>query len=93
LIAKKVVVKEAVSKACLSVPSLVQEEQEPVEAQAAKLAETLHQFHARIAKLEAQTILSTPQEMRDKRDESAKNTVASIRALASACKQLSDRSA
>jgi uncharacterized protein with PIN domain len=86
-------VKEAVSKACRSVLGLVQEEQEPVEAQVAKLAETLQQFQARIDELEARTVPSTPQEVRDQREESAKNTVASIKSLALACKQLSDRSA
>jgi hypothetical protein len=34
-------VKEMVRKACRYVPGLVQEEQEPIEAQVANLAETL----------------------------------------------------
>jgi hypothetical protein len=35
----------------------------------------------------------TPHEVRDQREESAKNTVVSIKSLTSACKNLSDRSA
>jgi hypothetical protein len=35
---------------------------------------------------------STPQEVRDQREEVAKNAVEIIRALTSECKQLSDRS-
>jgi hypothetical protein len=38
-------------------------------------------------------MLSTLQEVHDQREESTKNTVESIKALASTCKQLSDRSA
>jgi septal ring factor EnvC (AmiA/AmiB activator) len=66
--------------------------EESVEAQVVKLAETLQQLQARITELEAQTVSSTPQEVRDQREETAKNTVASIRSLTSECKQLSDRS-
>jgi hypothetical protein len=40
--------------------------------------------------LEAQIVSSTPQEVRDQREETAKNTVVRIKALASECKQLSD---
>jgi hypothetical protein len=43
--------------------------------------------------LEAQTVLSTPQEVRDQREEIAKNTLVRILSLASECKKLSDRSA
>jgi hypothetical protein len=57
------------------------------------LTETLQQFQARIFELEARTVTSTLQEVRDQREESAKNTVESIKSLTSACKQLSDRSA
>jgi hypothetical protein len=93
LLAERAMVKEAVSKACHFVPGLAQEEQELVEAQVVKLVETLQQLQARITELEAQTVLSTPQEVRDQREETAKNTVVRIRSLASECKQLSDRSA
>jgi hypothetical protein len=63
------VVKDAVSKACRSVPGLAQEEQEPVEAQIVKLAEIIQQLQVRITELEAQTVPSTPQEVRDQREE------------------------
>jgi hypothetical protein len=38
-------------------------------------------------------VSSTPQEVHEQIEESAKNTVASIKSLTSVCKQLSDRSA
>jgi hypothetical protein len=41
LLVEQVVVKEAVTKACLSMPGLVQEEKELVETQVAKLTKTL----------------------------------------------------
>jgi hypothetical protein len=57
-----------------------------------KLAETLQQLQSRITELEAQTVSSTPQEVHDQREETAKNIVARIRSLTSECKQLSDKS-
>jgi len=93
LLVEQAVVKEAVSKACRYVLGMVQKEQETIKAQVAKLTETLRQFQARIAELEAREVSSTPQEVRDQREETTKNTVASITALASRCKQLNDRSA
>jgi uncharacterized protein YdcH (DUF465 family) len=89
----RAMVKEVVSKSCHSVPGLAQEGKESVEAQIVKLAETLQQLQARITELEAQTVPSTLQEVRDQREETAKNTVVRIRSLTSECKQLSDRSA
>jgi septation ring formation regulator EzrA len=70
-------VKEAIRKVCLSIPGLVQEEQEPVESQVAKLAETLQQFQDRIAEMEAREVSSTLQEVRDQREESTKKIVES----------------
>jgi hypothetical protein len=75
------------------VPGLAQEEQESVEVQVVKLAETIQQLQARITELEIQAVPSTPQEVHDQREEATKNTVVRIRALTSECKQLSDRSA
>jgi hypothetical protein len=43
--------------------------------------------------LEVQVVPSTPQEVHDHREETAKNTVIRIRDLDSECKQLSDISA
>jgi hypothetical protein len=48
-----------------------------------KLAETIQQLQVRITELEAQAVSSTPQEVHDQREETAKNTVVRIRALAS----------
>jgi hypothetical protein len=42
--------------------------------------------------LEAQAVFSTPQEVRDQREETTKNAVGRIRALTLEYKQLSDRS-
>jgi hypothetical protein len=43
--------------------------------------------------LELQAVPSTPQEVRNQREEAARNAVERIKALDSECKQLSDRSA
>jgi hypothetical protein len=45
-------IKEAVNKACHSMPRLAHKEQESVEAQVMKLAETIQQLQARITELE-----------------------------------------
>jgi hypothetical protein len=54
-----------------------------VEAQVVKLVETIQQLQARITKLEAQAVPSTPQEVRDQREETAKNKIIRIIALTS----------
>jgi hypothetical protein len=51
LLAEQNVVKEAMNKSCRSVPGLAQEEQESVEVQVAKLAETIQQLQVRISEL------------------------------------------
>jgi hypothetical protein len=88
LLAEKTAVKEAVNKTLHSVPGLAQEEHESVEVQVVKLAETIQQLQARITELEVQAVPSTLQEVRDQREEAAKNAVGRIRALASECKQV-----
>jgi hypothetical protein len=93
LLVEQATIKEVVSKACHTVPGLAQEEQNSVKAQVLKLVETIQQLLARITELEAQAVLSTPQEVHDQREETDKNTVVRIRELASECKQMSDRSA
>jgi folate-dependent phosphoribosylglycinamide formyltransferase PurN len=65
------------------VPGLAQEEQESVEAQVVKLAETIQQLQVRITELEVQAVPSTLQEVCDQREEATKNAVIRIRALAS----------
>jgi hypothetical protein len=93
LLAEKTVVKEAVTRALLSVSGLAQEEPESTEMQVGKLAEAIQQLQARVMELELQAVPSTPQEVHDQREEASRNAVERIRALASECKQLSDRSA
>jgi folate-dependent phosphoribosylglycinamide formyltransferase PurN len=48
-----------------------------------KLVETLQQLQTRITNLEAQTVPSTLQQVRDQREETTKNTLIRIRTLAS----------
>jgi ERCC4-related helicase len=81
-----------VNKLIHYVPGLAQEEHESVEVQVVNLVEVIQQLQARIMKLEIQAVLSTPQYMRDQREEAAKSVVGRIRALTSECKQMSDRS-
>jgi uncharacterized protein (UPF0305 family) len=86
-LAERAMVKEVVNKSCRFVPGLAQEEQESVEAQVVKLAETIQQLQARITELEVQEVPSTPQEVHDQREETPKNTVVRIKALTSECKK------
>jgi hypothetical protein len=90
---EQVGVKEAVNRALLSVTGLEQMEEDPVENQVAKLVEAIQQLQQRVAELELQTVPSTPQEVRDQREETARSTVERIKALALECKQLSSHSA
>jgi hypothetical protein len=92
LLAEKIGVKEAVTRALRSVSGLAQEEEESTEIQVGKLAEAIQQLQARVMELEIQAVSSTLQEVRDQREEAARNAVERIRALASECKKLSDRS-
>jgi folate-dependent phosphoribosylglycinamide formyltransferase PurN len=82
LLAEWATVKEVVSKACHYVSSLAQEEHESVEAQVVKIVETIQKLQARITELEVQAVPSTLQEVRDQREESTKNAIVRIRALA-----------
>jgi uncharacterized protein YoxC len=72
---------------------LAQEESESIEMQVGKLVEAIQQLQARVAELEIQEVPSTLQEVWDQREETARSAVERIRALASECKKLSDRSA
>jgi hypothetical protein len=92
LLAEKTAVKEVVSKALRSVSGLAQEEHEAVEVQVMKLVEAIQQLQERVTELEIQVVPSTPQEVRDQREEAAKSAVERIKALTSECKQLSNRS-
>jgi hypothetical protein len=93
LLAEQTVIREVVSKTLCSVPGSTQDEHEAVEVQVMKLAEVIHQLQARVTQLEIQAVPSTPQEVRDQREEAAKSTVERIGVLASECKKLSNRSA
>jgi hypothetical protein len=93
LLTEKTVVKEAVTKELRSVSGLAQEEPESTEMQVGKLAEAIQQLQARVMELEIQAVSSTLQEVRDQREEAARNAVERIRALTSECKKLSDQSA
>jgi hypothetical protein len=86
------VVKEAVTKALLSISSLVQEEEQSAEIQVGKLTESIQQLQERVMEIEIQAMSSTPQEVCDQRELIAKSAVEIIRALALECKKLIDRS-
>jgi hypothetical protein len=64
-----------------------------VESQVGKLVESIQQLQQRVAELELQVVPSTPQEVRDQREETSRSTVERIKALALECKQLSSQSA
>lgn len=81
MLSEQTAVKEVVTKTLRSVLGLAQEEEESTEIQVRKLAEAIQQLKAQITELE-QAVSSTPQEMRDQRDEAARSAVGRIRALA-----------
>jgi trimethylamine:corrinoid methyltransferase-like protein len=93
LLTEKTAVKEAVTKALRSVSGLAQEEQESVEIQVGKLVEAIQQLQAWVTELDLQAVPSTPQEVRDQREEATKSAVGRIKVLTLECKKLSDRSA
>jgi SepF-like predicted cell division protein (DUF552 family) len=68
-------------------------EEETTESQVGKLAESIQQLQARVAELELQAVLITPQEVRYQREETAWSAVERIKALTLECKHLSNRSA
>jgi hypothetical protein len=93
LLIEKTVVKEVVTKALRSMSCLAQEKEKSAEIQVGKLIEAIQQLQARVTELELQEVSSTPQEVCNHREEITKSAVERIRALASECKKLSDRSA
>ena len=58
---------------------LEQEEQQWVEIQMGKLVEAIQDLQAWITELDIQAVPSTPQEVRDQRDEAARGTFGRIR--------------
>jgi hypothetical protein len=88
-LAEKMGVKEAVTRALRSMSGLAQMEGETV----GKLIEVIQQLQARVVELELQAVPSTPQEVRDQQEETARSAVERIKALALECKKLSNRSA
>ena len=71
---------------------LEQEEEELAEIQVGNLIEAIQHLQARITELEIQAVSSTPQEVRNQREEVAKSVVGRIKVLALECKQLSNSS-
>jgi hypothetical protein len=59
-----------------------------MESQVGKLVEAIQQLQARVAELELQAVPSTPQEVQDQREETARSAVERIKALALECKNL-----
>jgi cell division septum initiation protein DivIVA len=58
-----------------------------------KLVESIQQLQERVEELELQVVSSSPQEVQDQREQTARSIVERIRALASKCKKLSNQSA
>jgi hypothetical protein len=76
LLAKQNVVKEVVTKEIFSVLGLAQEELESIDMQVGKLVESIQKLQSWVMELELQ-------EVRDQRDEGARNIVGRIRSLTS----------
>jgi len=91
LLVEQTLVKEAVTKALHSVSGLKKNEPESIEMQVGNLIEAIQQLQARIMDLEIQAVSRSPQEVRNQMDKDSRSAVGRIRALASECKQLSDR--
>jgi uncharacterized protein YaaN involved in tellurite resistance len=72
MLAEQVGVKEVVNRALHSVTGLEKKEEEPVEHQVAQLAEIIQQLQQRITDLELRTVPSTPQDVRDQREATAR---------------------
>jgi hypothetical protein len=56
------------------------------------IAEAIQQLQARVAELELQVVPSTPQEVRDQREETARSAVERIKELVLECKKLNSQS-
>jgi hypothetical protein len=91
LLIEQTMVKEAVTKSLRSVSGLANEEEESAYIQVGNIIESIQQLQARVMELEIQAVSSTPQEVRNQREEITKSAAERIRALASEYKQLSDR--
>jgi uncharacterized protein YaaN involved in tellurite resistance len=63
--------KEAVNKALRSVTGLEKMKEDPMENQVANLVEAIQHLQQRVVELELQTVPSTPQKVRDQREETA----------------------
>jgi hypothetical protein len=81
-IAEQIGVREAVTRELCSMPGLAQMEEDPTKSQVGKLIEAIQQLQARVAELELQAMSSTPQEVRDQREETPRSAVERIKALA-----------
>jgi hypothetical protein len=68
-------VKEAVTRELRSMSGLTQIEEDTMESQVEKLDEAIQQLQVRVAELEQQVMPSTPQEVRDKREETYQSAV------------------
>jgi hypothetical protein len=93
LLAEQVRVKEAVNSALLSMTVLEKMKEDLVVNQVVNLAKAIQQLQQRVTELELQTVPSTPQEVRDQREATARSIDKRIKALAMECKHLSIRNA
>jgi hypothetical protein len=88
LLTEKMGVKEAVTRALCSMLGLAQIEEDIVEIQVENLAKAIQQLQERVVELKLQAVPSTPQEVRDQKEETARSAIERIKALASECMQL-----
>jgi hypothetical protein len=93
LLAEKLEVKEAVSRALHSVTVLEIKAEDRVTQQVEHLTEVIQQLQQCIADLELHAVPETPQDVRDQREATARSTVERIKSLAMECKKLTDHSA
>jgi hypothetical protein len=75
-------VKEAVNKALHSVTVLEPKAEDQVAHQVEHLVEAIQQLQQRIEELELRTVPSTPQDVRDQREATARSAVERIKDLA-----------
>jgi hypothetical protein len=93
LLTEKLEVKEMVHRALFSVTVIEVKTKERVPKQVAQLEEVIQQLQQCITDLELRTVPETPQDVRDQREATARNTVHRLKSLSLECKQLSNHSA
>jgi hypothetical protein len=92
LLAEKLEVQERVHKELHSVTIIEVKIEEHVPQQVAQLEEVIQQLQQRIKDMEFHTVPETPQEIRDLREATTRNTIGRLKTFSLECKPLSTRS-